>query len=329
MTSSYPYLSRKQVQEPFHDPELLEAIWKLRWGTDNPIGPVRLVLMHAPGEEVLQLHDPVGVIESGPVLLQHIKGRLSKNSGTSAPKLKRLQAQHQALAAALEKEGVRILWLDKPAGPWPESMFTRDLGMVIPGGIILSRFALYVRYGETPLAARTLSAAGVPILGMIQGSGFAEGGSFIMLDGQTAVLGRSERVNPEGIAQVRHLLSLQQIELIVVDLPASIIHLDEAFLMVDRRKALVNTALLPYWFLDELHRRDIELLHVDPRDPTLTINGLTLAPGKVLFSADGKHTIDLLSSQGVEVIPVDISEIAKMGGGIHCCTLPLIREPLL
>ncbi|GIP49103.1 hypothetical protein J53TS2_26940 [Paenibacillus sp. J53TS2] len=329
MSSSYPYLSRKMVDTPFHDPELLEAVWKSRWGTENPIGPIRLVLMHAPGEEVLQLHDSAGAIESGPVLLQHIRGKLSKNNGTAAPKLKRLQAQHQALVAALEKEGVRILWLGKPDKPWPETMYTRDLGMVIPGGVILSRLALYVRYGETPLAARTLGAAGVPILGMIQGNGFAEGGSFIMLDPQTAVLGRSERVNTEGIDQVRHLLSLQQIDLIVIDLPASIIHLDEAFLVVDRRKALVNIALLPYWFLDELHRRGFELLHVDPRDPTLTINGLALAPGKVLFSADGKHTIDLLSSQGVQVIPVEITEIAKLGGGIHCCTLPLIREPLL
>ncbi|MDU4694315.1 MAG: arginine deiminase family protein [Paenibacillus sp.] len=329
MPSSYPYLSRKLVLEPFHDPELLEAVWTSRWGADNPIGPLRLVLMHAPSEEVLLLHDHAGAIESGPVLLQHIRGKPSKSNGTAAPKLKRLQAQHQALAAALEKEGVRILWLDPPDKPWPEMMYTRDLGMVIPGGVILSRLALYVRYGETALAARTLGAAGVPILGMIQGGGFAEGGSFVMLDRQTAVLGRSERVNPEGIEQVRHILSLQQIELLVIDLPASIIHLDEAFLMVDRRKALVNIALLPYWFLEELHGRGFELLHVDPRDPALTINGLTLAPGKVLFSADGKHTIDLLSSQGVQVIPVETSEIAKMGGGIHCCTLPLIREPLL
>lgn len=49
MSSSYPYLSRKMVDTPFHDPELLEAVWKSRWGTENPIGPIRLVLMHAPG----------------------------------------------------------------------------------------------------------------------------------------------------------------------------------------------------------------------------------------------------------------------------------------
>ncbi|WP_166241026.1 dimethylarginine dimethylaminohydrolase family protein [Paenibacillus turpanensis] len=329
MTSDFPYLSRKLVKETFHDSMLLEAIWNHKWGMDNPVGKIHKVLMHCPGREVVKLHEQTGQIESGPLLLNQIKGRLSNSRSPSLPDLELLQSQHKGLQAALEKEGVEIINLQGQTERWPDCMYTRDLGMVIPGGVILSRFALYIRYGETRLAAETFSQIGIPVLGMVQGNGFAEGGSFIMLDERTAVIGRSERVNPQGIEQVKQILAFQDIELICIDLPASIIHLDEAFLMVDQHKALVNTALLPFWFLDELHKRSIEMLHVDLRDPTLAINALAVSPGKVLCSSDAVYTMDVLSHNGVEVISVDISEIKKMGGGIHCCTLPLIRESLL
>ncbi|NMO97606.1 amidinotransferase [Paenibacillus lemnae] len=326
MHESFSYMSRTLVTEPFHDKKLLESIWGKTWGITNPVGKVKQILMHRPGSEVNRLEKYSAQIESGPMLLNQIKGNFSINSMPQSPDLERLQQQHDALADALRKEGAEIIYLEDHENAWPEMMFTRDLGMVVPGGVILSRFALYIRYGETRLAAQKISEAGMPILGMVQGMGFAEGGSFTMLDPQTAVVGTSERVNAAGVDQIRQILSFQGIRLIAVDLPASIIHLDEAFLMVDQQKALVNISLLPFWFIDELHSRDIELLHVDPRDPVLTINGIAASPGRVICASGGSYTIDLLSKNGVEVIPVDISEIVKMGGGIHCCTLPLERK---
>ncbi|AWB42997.1 amidinotransferase [Paenibacillus sp. CAA11] len=329
MHYKFPYLSRKLVSEDSHNRMLMETIWGQNFGVDNPTGQIRQVLMHRPGHEITKLHEQSGQIESGPLLLHQIKGNTHNNSPSELPDPALVKAQHKALTRALEKEGAEIVYLEGQTDPWPEAMFTRDLGMMIPGGVILSRFTLYIRYGETRLAEQTFSRFGVPILGTVQGGGFAEGGSFIMLDKHTAVIGRSERVNPEGIQQIKQILSIQNIELIAVELPASIIHLDEAFLMVDQNKALVNIALLPFWFLDGLHQRHIEMLHVDPRDPALAINGLAVAPGRVLFSSSGKYTMDLLSHHGIEVIPVDISEIEKLGGGIHCCTLPLLRDSLL
>lgn len=327
MSANFPYLSRKLVTEPFQERNLLEAIWTQNWGADNPIGQIRKALMHRPGSEVFRLHQPDGQVEAGPALLNYISGK-SKFTGNTPLNLDALLSQHEALTASLEQEGVQIIDLEGDSELWPEAMFTRDSAMIVPGGAILSRYALYLRYGETRLAAHTLGRIGMPILGMLQGSGLAEGGSFIMLDGKTAIIGRSERVNPEGIYQLKQYLSWQSIDLIVIDLPGSIIHLDEAFLMVDRNKALVNIAYLPYWFLDELQSRGIQLLHVDPRDPMLTINGLTISPGRMLISSAGKYTIELLSHHDINVIPVEVSEIQKLGGGIHCCTLPLIREPL-
>lgn len=328
MSNEFPYFSYQLVREHFNDPKLLSSIWDKPWGMDNEVGTIRQVLVNRPNKALLKLAGHYESVESGPLLLNQIKGKLAGSEAPAAPDFALIKSQHNALIAALKQEGVEVVFLEGSTDQWPESVFTRDMAMIIPGGCIISRLALYVRYGETRLAAQTLQRHGMPVLSTIQGEGTAEGGSFMMLDAQTALIGRSERVNEKGIEQVRQILSWQGINLITIELPAAIIHLDEAFLMIDERKAMVNTAYLPFWFLDELHRRKIEMLHVDPRDPMLAINALTLSPGKVLMPSDANYTIELLSRQGMQVTPIDISEIQKLGGGIHCCTLPLIRDSL-
>jgi N-dimethylarginine dimethylaminohydrolase len=328
MTNQHRYLSKSAVSESFHDKRILLDIWGHPWGVTNSIGPIRKVLVHRPGQEIKQLHHDLYEIEASSLLLNK-QGKQPKDSGSEGPpNLDVLTKQHDTLTDLLEKEGVEVVRLDGSSNIWPERMFVRDLGMVIPGGIILSRFAIYLRYGETRMALETLSKQGMPILGMLQGHAYAEGGSFTMLDNHTALIGRSERVNHEGIEQLKQLLAFQHIELLVIDLPASKIHLDEAFLLLDKDKALINPALLPYWFLEELHLRKIKLLHVDPEDPSLTINCLAVAPGRVIFPESGVRTMELLSKNGIDIIPVDVSELYKMGGGIHCATLPLSREDL-
>ena len=94
----------------------------------------------------------------------------------------------------------------------------------------------------------------------------------------------------------------------------------------DRDKLLCSTFILPFWFLDLMKKRGYQIIETDRDDPFLTNNCLCLEPGKVLFSARGTRTIKNLEAAGIEVIPVDISEINKLGGGIHCSTLTILRD---
>ena len=116
----------------------------------------------------------------------------------------------------------------------------------------------------------------IPIVGAIQGTGTMEGGSFSMLDAHTAVVGRSVRINDEGIAQLRSLLSYQGIDLIVVDIPAYYIHLDETFVPVDRDKVLASTFILPFWFLKLLKDRGYQIIECDRDDPMMTNNCIAI-----------------------------------------------------
>lgn len=327
MDSANRYLSRTHVTALSSDKRLLRDIWGDVWGVSNEYGKIRKALMRRPGPETLLLHKDGKNIHPSPLIYQKVKGMMPQDgSNTTEPDYRLMQQQYEDFRNVLVNEGIEIIELEGESEGWPERTFTRDLGLVIPGGVILTRLALELRYGETRMAQQTYAARGMPILGAIQGNGFAEGGSFMMLDPKTAAIGRTERVNNDGIEQAKQILAIYDIELITVDLPSTIIHLDEAFLVVDHKKALVNCELLPYWFMDHLLQKGYTLIHVDPEDPPLTINVLPVAPGRVIIASSGVRTIELLEKNGVTTIPVEVGEIYKLGGGIHCLVLPLVRD---
>lgn len=77
-----------------------------------------------------------------------------------------------------------------------------------------------------------------------------------------------------------------------------------------------------------LKERGYQLIETDQDNPLLTNNCITLEPGKVLFSETGVKTRKNLEKAGVEVLTIDLSEINKLGGEIHCSTLPLLRDSI-
>lgn len=286
--------------------------------------------MHRPGKELEALQKGTYVKEADANILFDAKGRIrSYLKGTGTPDISLMQQQHDTMVSLLEHEGICVHYLEDPSYYWTNLTFARDVALMTPKGAILTRFAMYFHQGDTVCAQKFMASAGIPILGAIQGKGTVEGGAFCLLDPHTAIVSRSARVNEEGIAQLRTLLSYQDIELLVLDMPASYIHLDEAFIPVDRDKLLVSTFILPDWFLERCRDHGYTLIETSAEDPLLTNNCLTLEPGKVLFNAKGLHTMENLKAAGITVIPVDISEINRIGGGIHCATLPLKRDSLV
>ena len=104
------------------------------------------------------------------------------------------------------------------------------------------------------------------------------------------------------------------------------IHLDGHFGMVDVDKALVDPLGLPWWFLDRLTELGIEQL-ICPPGEEWAINSLCIRPGRVVMCEGYPRTRELLESRGMEVIAIPYDEIQKGGGGIHCSTMELVRDP--
>lgn len=328
MATLQEYMAQSTITNMFES-EVYNEVWGNDFGVDNSVGKIKKMLIHRPGIEIEQLKDGVFEEEAGARILKGVNGRIRNYfKDTKLPDLGLMQYQHDCMTQILKDNDIELVNLEDESHYWTNLLFARDVALMVPKGAILTRFAMYFHAGDTYVTQKMLAEQKIPILGAIQGSGSIEGGSFSMLDPKTAIIGRSVRINDAGIEQLKQLLSYQGIELIIVDLPAYYIHLDEAFLPVDKDKILVSTFILPHWFLQFLREKGYTLIETDADDPKLTNNCIALEPGKVLFSSTGVRTLKNLEKAGVETITVDITEINKMGGGIHCSTLPLKRESI-
>ena len=311
---------------PHEDPAELEASWGRAWGLSNDVGRIRSILMHRPGPEMGVVDPSKRIDRIGSY------GDLDEHwyfQSEEPPDVPAMQAQHDALVAALERRGVEIVYQEGVGDRMLKAVYTRDPLQMVKGGAIVNRMGTRIRRGEELVTTRTLAKHGIPILRTLNGSAVMEGGTFAWLNDRTAVIGCGVRVNREGARQVGEVLAAQGVELIVIDLVGYDIHLDVGFLMVDADLALVSPMNLPHAFLRTLKDLGIDTVEITPEDDGWIVNGLAVAPRELLIPAGAsERTLEELDRKGVtwEVIPYD--KVHLNGGGLHCSTTPLIRDPV-
>jgi N-dimethylarginine dimethylaminohydrolase len=284
-------------EPPFEDEESLVKYWNRNWGANSEVGTLRSILLHRPGVEMHTIDESKWNEEAGALIGDNGSWYWRDRKG---PNLELMQKQHDHFADVLRNEGVEVVYLDEVSPDRPKSVFTRDLGIAVPGGVILGRFA----------------------------PATFEGGNFAYINNKYAAIGLSSRSNEEGIRQVRETLAVMGIEVLSVPLTGYALHLDGAFSMVDVDIALVNVTKLPYWFLEKLKELGIKTVDVHPDDNWYAINCVPVKPGKVIMTTGSDRTVERLSKVGVEVIQIEYDEILKNGGGPRCSSMPLIRDRL-
>jgi len=315
-----------QAEPAFETARELETTWGRRWGCDNDVGQLRSVLMHRPGAE-FDVIDPTKRIESIGSFGDLQAGWYFQSD--TIPDLADMQRQHDALVRTLQDEGVEVIMLEGQIGDRFKSCYTRDSSFTVKGGAIVCRMAPRMRRGEERPVTQTLASLGMPILRTVHGTGLIEGGSFAWINSQHAVVGRSIRVNDEGIAQVAEILTRQGVELHVVDLSGYSIHIDGAFVMIDVDLALINAPQLPYRFLEQLKSLKVRTIEITSEDDEWIVNGLAVRPGRVIMPCGvSGRTRDELARNKIDVLEVAYDKMHHNGGGIHCSICPLIRDPV-
>lgn len=309
------------AEPPFH--EELEEVWGANWGAQDEVGVLRRVLVRTPGDELRAIREDAWDERLG--ALVDPEGRWYWTD-RRPPDLDLVAAQHEGLVDALRAEGVEVEVAPPLGPPFVKSVYTRDPSITVPGGAIVGRMGVRMRRGEEPHATRALAAAGMPILGTITGTGTLEGGSFVKLRPGLAALGTSIRCNHEGERQLRALLDLIGVELIRVPVAGYSIHIDLHFAMVDAGRALVHPDGLPYDFLVTLRELGIETIEAAPGEGW-GLNLLCLRPGRVLMAEGSPRTGELLERAGIDVVTIAYDELHKNGGGVHCSTIELVRDP--
>ena len=308
----------------FTDAAEQTAVWGRPWGCTNDVGKLRAVLMHRPGDEL-------NIVEDKPMPETGGFGDPEKGwywMGKTLPDLAAMQAAHDRFTDLLRSEGVEVIYVDKAAPGAMKQIYCRDSVIGVKGGAIVTRLARKVRRGEELPVTRALANAGCPILGTLHGEAVFEGGGFALIDEKTAVCAVSVACNEEGVRQLERILNGLGIELIKLPMPGYRIHIDGSFNMIDHETAIININELPYFFIEYLNKRGMKLIELPPEDNAFSLNCLAIAPGKVIMHETRTPRLaERLDKAGIEVLTIDYECVELGGGGIHCSTGPLARDP--
>jgi N-dimethylarginine dimethylaminohydrolase len=293
------------------------------FGAHDEVGKLRRVLVRAPGRELLDIDANAWDTDA-----QALVDPCGKWYWTApdAPDLSGAQAQHLELVRKLEAAGVEVTYADPANAGFSKAVYVRDPVLMVPHGAVICRPAVQMRRGEEVDLAAQLAGLGVPLLQTIVGDATLEGGSFLKLRPGRAAIGLSIRCNQAGAIQLEELLKRFGWQLTIVSLPGWTIHLDLHLAMLDTDLALVDTEHLPFGFLQDLARMGFELLEAAPEEHW-GLNLLCVGPRKVIMADGNPRTAERLQQAGVEVITTPYDAIQPNGGGIHCSTQELLRDP--
>jgi dimethylargininase len=218
-------------------------------------------------------------------------------------------AQHRAYEACLTELGVRITSL--PADPeFPDGVFVEDPAIVLDELAIITRPGAESRRGETESIAQALSH--FRELLYVDEPATLEGGDVVRI-GKTLYVGLSRRTNREGIMQLTALL--KPFDYLVVPINVNgCLHLKSGVCWAGGDVILANRE-----WIDVAHFHDFKIIDVPADEPSaadvLPINDQLLVPANFI------RTHELLEAKGINLRPVDVSELQKAEAGVTCMSL--------
>ena len=284
------------------------------WGVDSEVGRLRAVLLRRPGPEVEQLTDPA---EARWLDLMDMDVACR---------------QHDELADLYRSNGVEVHYVRDMDPSKPNALFMRDLVAMTPEGAILARPAITARRGEERFVAQTLSELGVPIIRTVSGRGTFEGADLMWVDRETVIIGVGNRTNREGAEQVEEILRRMGVtHFIYYQIPYGHAHIDGLFNLAAEDVCVFFPWQTPFEVADVFRRRGYRMVEISsPEEAKLTMasNFVCLEPGRVVMPRGNPETEEKLAQAGVEVTTLDVSELQKGWGGIHCMTAFLCRDSL-
>ncbi|TET36993.1 MAG: amidinotransferase [Planctomycetota bacterium] len=288
--------------------EEMKEIWG-GWGVSSEFGRLRDVLLHRPGPEIENITDPNGVLWAE--VMDPGKAR----------------AEHDALAEAYRAGGVQVHYVGNGPLDKPNLHFIRDLMLMTPEGAIVARPASVQRAGEEKFVAEALAGLGVPILMTVHGNGIFEGADAVLAGPGLAFVAEGTRTNRAGAEQVEWALRQAGFsEVVRLHLPYKTVHLDGVLGLVDRDLVLVRARETPLSAVNVLRGRGFRILEVSDDDLYMPGNVVALEPGKLVMPAGNPVTKKRLEDSGCTVIEIDLKEIQKSGGAMHCMTGFLKRD---
>jgi arginine deiminase len=290
--------------------EEMPHIWG-DWGSGSECSRLKAVLLHRPGRELDEIED----------------FDAAQMRADLRPDLAR--AQHDDMAAAYREEGIAVHYVEGYRPDKPNQLFCRDLMTMTPEGAILARPASTVRAGEERYVAEALGALGVPILMSVHGNGTFEGADAMWAAPDLCFVAEGLRTNRAGAEQVTWALRNIGVAVEPVTLPYGAMHLDGILNFAAPDLAVVWPRRTPMNVARALQERGVRLVHLLDEPAThdcLPGNFVAVAPNRILMPTGSPRQKAIYEEAGITCIEIDVSELIKAGGGIHCMTAFLKRE---
>jgi dimethylargininase len=231
------------------------------------------------------------------------------------PRLDLALDQHRRYRDALESCGMTVTVL--AANPaHPDGTFVEDTAVVLPTAALVARPGAPSRLGEVAAIDVALRAQGLP-LATILSPGTLDGGDVCEI-GDRVFVGLSARTNAEGAAQLTAWLAEHGMRCTTIDIGAmsSILHLKSGVAWLGGDRVLA---------IDELARHralsGFDIVPVDP-DEAYAAN-VVRVNDHVLVASGFPRLAERLEQLGYRTIVLDMSEFAKLDGGLSCLSLRL------
>jgi dimethylargininase len=219
------------------------------------------------------------------------------------------RAQHGAYERALERLGCAVLRLPSGAD-MPDAVFVEDTAVVLDEVAIIARPAVSARRAEVAAVEERIREWR-PVA-HVEAPGTLEGGDVIVA-GRSVFAGLSRRTNAAGVEQLRRIVAQYGYSCIAAPVHGCL-HLKSAASAASPQVLVVN----PEW-IDARLFSEFDVVAVDPREPGAA-NVLRIGAG-VLCAAACPRTMRRLEEKGLQVVGVDVSELAKAEGAVTCCSL--------
>jgi dimethylargininase len=227
-----------------------------------------------------------------------------------SPSLSGLCAEHEAYVRALEEAGLEVETL--PAlEDFPDSMFVEDPALVFPEGAILLRSCAPSRAGEAGLLEETLRRRFDQVARLDEGH--ADGGD-VLATPDIVYIGLSARTDETGARSLARLLAGFGRKARIVETPSGTLHLKSSSSLLDAETIIAGPSLAASRIFDGLRVLEV------PGEEEVAAN-LIRVNDRVLAGAGYPRTLDLIAAHGVEIVPLPVSEIAKLDAGLSCMSL--------
>jgi dimethylargininase len=219
--------------------------------------------------------------------------------------------EQDAYIAALQLAGVEVTVL--PAlSEFPDAMFVEDPALVFSQGAILLRSGAASRNGETAAIVPSLAEHFDTVLSLPEG-GHVEGGDVLVTPG-AVMIGMSARTDEVGAKNLISCLEHLGLRGKIVHTPPDVLHFKTDCSLLAEDTVLCTKRLARSEVFDHLN------VILVPEGEEAAANALRVND-VVMVGSQFPKTLEALTQNGYEIVPLDTRQIGMIDAGFSCMSL--------